>query len=357
MEKETKLCKACGIEKELDKFYKGSWGEFGRVSRCIECIKNGIEIPKDKPITEKDCREEAKKYKNRTEFRQFALKYLNKANELGILDELFSKRPLKYTLEECKDVAKKCKDYVEFRNTPHYQFCRTKGLLEEIQKVLPVKVKSNRGLTKEDIFEIASNCKSRSEFNIYDSTAYAKANELNIMDELFPKPKCEECYYRYCTSCKVCKDNNKFLKPTGMCRECRNTKDKERKKKDNLYKLTADLRSKLLKYFNRLNVKSEKRRNFDIMGCTFEEFKQHIERQFENWMNWENRGDVCEILEPNCSWDLDHIIPLSKAKTEEELYLLNHWSNFQPLCSYVNRYIKRDNVYPVTNLELKITIL
>ena len=71
-------------------------------------------------------------------------------------------------------------------------------------------------------------------------------------------------------------------------------------------------------------------------------------------MNWDNYGNVCEILEYNCSWDLDHIIPISSAKTEEEVYTLNHWSNFQPLCSKINRTDKKDMIYPVYNLELKI---
>ena len=30
-------------------------------------------------------------------------------------------------------------------------------------------------------------------------------------------------------------------------------------------------------------------------------------------------------------WAVDHIIPISWAKTEEEVYRLNHYSNFQPL--------------------------
>jgi len=27
-----------------------------------------------------------------------------------------------------------------------------------------------------------------------------------------------------------------------------------------------------------------------IIGCTFEEFKHHIECKFEPWMNWDNYG-------------------------------------------------------------------
>lgn len=35
------------------------------------------------------------------------------------------------------------------------------------------------------------------------------------------------------------------------------------------------------------------------------------------------------------------IIPLSSAKSEEEILKLNHYTNIQPLCSYNNRYIKK----------------
>ena len=62
-----------------------------------------------------------------------------------------------------------------------------------------------------------------------------------------------------------------------------------------------------------------------------------------------------ETLEYNCSWDLDHIIPVSWATTNEELYMLNHWSNFQPLCSKINRDDKKSNIYPCTNIQLMIT--
>ena len=58
-------------------------------------------------------------------------------------------------------------------------------------------------------------------------------------------------------------------------------------------------------------------------------------------MNWENRGLYNGEL--NYGWDLDHIIPICKAKTDEEVYKLNHYTNFQPLCSKINRDIKWKN--------------
>jgi len=59
-------------------------------------------------------------------------------------------------------------------------------------------------------------------------------------------------------------------------------------------------------------------------------------------MNWDNRG--LYNGEPNYGWDIDHIIPSSTAKTEDELIRLNHYTNLQPLCSYFNRVVKRDNI-------------
>ena len=45
-------------------------------------------------------------------------------------------------------------------------------------------------------------------------------------------------------------------------------------------------------------------------------------------MNWDNRGE----------WHYDHIIPISNAKTEEEVNKLNHYTNFQPLWAKDNRF-------------------
>ena len=80
-----------------------------------------------------------------------------------------------------------------------------------------------------------------------------------------------------------------------------------------------------------------------ILGCTFEEFKEYLESKFEPWMTWENRGLYNGEL--NYGWDIDHMIPISTAKTEEDIFKLNHYTNLQPLCSKVNRDIKKNNIF------------
>ena len=58
-----------------------------------------------------------------------------------------------------------------------------------------------------------------------------------------------------------------------------------------------------------------------MLGCTFEEFRRHIESQFQQGMTWENRSE----------WHIDHRIPISTASTLDELRYLSHYMNLQPL--------------------------
>lgn len=117
---------------------------------------------------------------------------------------------------------------------------------------------------------------------------------------------------------------------------------KNKIKNDPLFRLTRNIRSLIDYSFRNKNYKKSYRTE-EILGCSFEEFKQHLESQFEPWMNWDNRGGH-SIIEQNKTWDIDHIVPLNTAKTEEDIIKLNHYTNLKPVCSYYNRYIKRDKL-------------
>ena len=108
-----------------------------------------------------------------------------------------------------------------------------------------------------------------------------------------------------------------------------------------LYKLTCNIRNLIRKSFKnkgfKKNTLTEK-----ILGCSYGEFILHVESQFLPWMNWDNYGLYNGSF--NYGWDIDHIIPLSTAVTEEDVIRLNHYTNLQPLCSKFNRDIKKDNL-------------
>jgi hypothetical protein len=119
---------------------------------------------------------------------------------------------------------------------------------------------------------------------------------------------------------------------------------KERRKIDYLYRLKNNIRSSINNSINEGKY-TKKSRTHEILGCSYEDFKIYLESKFESWMNWDNYGNPADgLIELNKSWDIDHIIPLSSAKNEQELLELNHYTNLQPLCSYTNRFIKKDKM-------------
>ena len=120
-----------------------------------------------------------------------------------------------------------------------------------------------------------------------------------------------------------------------------NAKFLDRKKNDPIFALKYSIRTIIRDSLKQQGLKKNGSKSVDFLGCTIEELKLHLESQFEDWMTWDNRGLYNGEL--NYGWDIDHIIPSSTATTPEELYKLNHYTNLQPLCSYVNRVIKRDS--------------
>jgi len=215
-------------------------------------------------------------------------------------------------------------------------------------------------------------------FNKRDNKYYSKCNECYRNQVLIEKETLTE---RICKDCNTLQNIDSFYKshngtiPFTSCKLChlkknrsyskdyyKNNKDKvkttkNKRKLDNpLISISEQIDSNIKRTIKNTRNKSKTTKAVEILGCKPLEFKIHIESQFLNWMTWENYGN-CETLQYDCSWDFDHIIPISYAKTEEEIYLLNHWSNFQPLCSKINRNDKKGKVPLVTNLELNITTI
>jgi hypothetical protein len=91
-------------------------------------------------------------------------------------------------------------------------------------------------------------------------------------------------------------------------------------KTDIIFKLKKNMRSRLGLFLNLKKI-TKNNKTFNIIGCSPEFLKEYLETQFVNNMSWGNRNE----------WHIDHIIPLSSAKTEEEIYKLCHYTNLQPL--------------------------
>lgn len=99
-----------------------------------------------------------------------------------------------------------------------------------------------------------------------------------------------------------------------------NKSSRNRYATDPLYAIKYRLRCRVAEALKhkglRKNAKTEA-----LLGCTYEEFRAHIERLFLPGMSWANFSK-CHI---------DHIVPLDAADTEADVYALNHYTNLRPM--------------------------
>jgi hypothetical protein len=121
-----------------------------------------------------------------------------------------------------------------------------------------------------------------------------------------------------------------------------NANYRRNKKANNpLFKFKCNIQT--LIYNSLINSKNKKNlRTHEILGCDIEFFKSYIESQFENWMTWDNYG-LYKKDTLNYGWDIDHIKPTASATNEQDIITLNHYTNLRPLCSHINRYVKKGN--------------
>jgi hypothetical protein len=101
---------------------------------------------------------------------------------------------------------------------------------------------------------------------------------------------------------------------------------KAKRKNDPVFALKQRIRSLISNSF--LSVGSRKNKETQqILGCTFDQFMAHIERQFTKGMNWDRMGGEIHI---------DHIIPLATAENEDDVMALNHFTNLRPMWAVEN---------------------
>lgn len=106
------------------------------------------------------------------------------------------------------------------------------------------------------------------------------------------------------------------------------------KKKDPIYKLKYQTSSMIRNCFVRKNYKKTTK-TMKILGCDYQFFISHLLKTYKDnyGIDWDGIVEV----------EIDHIYPLSKAQTEEEVIKLCHYSNLQLLTKEDNRK-KRDKI-------------
>ena len=159
-------------------------------------------------------------------------------------------------------------------------------------------------------------------------------------EKIYYRGECKECnlkkqssnqtaQIKYRASEKGATKKREYKKTEKYIKQ-QNEYGKNRYKTDKKFALKKNLRDRLSKA---LKAKSWKKNTkfSEYIGCDLDQLKTHLESKFQPGMIWDNYGE----------WEIDHIQPLSLAKTEQEMYDRCHYTNLQPLWRLDN--IKKGN--------------
>ncbi len=141
--------------------------------------------------TPETIREEAKKYKNRTDFTiNSQVAFTHSLRYEGLIDDIFPKKePLKYTLDECRELVKPYKSRMDLsrNDTKLYLYVKNNKWLENLIPDMRYHKKSK--YSTESVTELAKNYKFISDFVREQPGPYDYAHRHGLLPTLFPERK------------------------------------------------------------------------------------------------------------------------------------------------------------------------
>jgi hypothetical protein len=350
-----KTCSLCKIEKEDSEFYKDSSKPDKLMCYCKKCSNNKtIKWSKNhKDLI--NIRQKEYRINNPERYKQYNIKhkdylkeyYKKKQEEARPLRE--QKKQERFKLKEQQYIKKQEEKTIKNQELSLIEaklkeniilkckYCKTEdqSLFTNSKKN---KTKQNARLHKKDI-KLGKIVRSNWCINCQKIKDAEKRQKKN---DTFDKTRIIEC--------PICHDKGDYLsnkfrpnkykqaKEFSICKKCHRNDIKRRllrrvrrRIKDCLHIILG--KESLIQI--RIGIKTE-----DIIGCSSEEFKTHIEKQFTEGMSWNNYNE----------WHLDHIKPISMFNLivddkldETEVKKANHYTNLRPLWAKDN--LSKSNNY------------
>lgn len=144
--------------------------------------------------------------------------------------------------------------------------------------------------------------------------------------------------YREKHKSEICEIGKKYrAKNKKVISQNKMKRKRERRKEDHVYRLIGNVRRSVARCIANAGY-TKRAKAHTILGCDYATFSKHIEAQFTKGMSWEKIGVEIHI---------DHIVPVSSAKTEADVLALNHYTNLRPLWA-------ADNIRKSDNIEFLI---
>ena len=153
---------------------------------------------------------------------------------------------------------------------------------------------------------------------------WAKPEVKKRMAEYWAKPEVKKRRAEYLAKYRANPENKKRS----------NINQKNRLLADINFKLARNLRHRL---YNAIKGNFKSGSAVRDLGCTVDELKIYLAKQFKEGMTWDNWS--LEV------WHVDHIIPLAVFNLEDRNQLLQavHYSNLQPMWAHDN-LVKHDKI-------------
>lgn len=224
--------------------------------------------------------------------------------------KIYKRKPVKKPSKEGHKFCRSCdleKELSEFRKKQdsHYHLCKLCESIQEREKRLknPQKHKNIAKRSRE---------KNRETINAKARLKYAEDPEYREQNQQ--------------------KSKNWISNPENRAKANENRAN--RMKNDPVFRVCFFARHRITLF---LQSKPENRSH--SLGCTHDEFRKHIESQFQPGMSWDNYGLK--------SWHLDHIYPLSKAYDlgDEVFKAASSYKNIRPEWASAN-ISKRNKIPP-----------
>ena len=297
--KGTKVCNKCGRELPISEYHKESRRKDGLSLYCKECEKERgkkkREAIKNDPVRHQKMLDAYKRYH---------------ASEKGKAKQKEWNSKRVYTEEQREHRRQYAKEYYKENHVvkrPPREFIMIEGK-EYLKCPKCGEIKPKEDFFKENKNPLGyaykcKNCKRKQQKEYMQTDAYKE---------------------RISAYNKVYRQQESFI-------EYRKNYDRNRAGLDPYYRLTKSLRNNVSKVVRR---NSRRGKTLDLIGCSIDFFKQHLEKQFLPGMTWDNYGS---------EWQIDHIIPCSVFDLTSRwlLFVCFNWRNTQPLWIKDNQ-IKRD---------------
>lgn len=293
-----KKCNKCNIIKNFSEFGKRKFTKDGLCFMCKSCRNEYYRLKRASTLT---AIQVAKKRSKKLELSKLSKKICCKCNVVKNFSE-FSKR--KSTKDGMNFRCKACiREYVKFSKLTE----REKKAIRDLENIK----------------------KKREEKRKEKTRKWREKNKERIKEQVKQ--------YQEANKEKIFKYKKKYKEDN---REKTNKHAKSRREIDNLYRLKLNTRKASKKYL----IDGKSKRTREILGMEFKDFQNYLGKEYTEDMH------------------LDHIIPLNWAINDDEVYTLNHYSNFQIINAEENlsksdRYCKSENLKKVLDNHNDLTKL